>query len=93
MIKCVALISYTHVMKSANILKLAQETHTGENVKKLYGSSQKEGYKLQICSYCQKEVFTNYQSIETKRKSKIIICSDCLKQTQRKEVDSARDSK
>ena len=48
---------------------------------------------MPICSSCHKETLHNYHSIETKRKSKLIICSDCLKQTQRKEVDSARDSK
>lgn len=47
---------------------------------------------MAICSDCGKDVLTNYQTIETKRGSKVYICNDCVRKTQRKEVDSARDN-
>lgn len=46
---------------------------------------------MAICVECNREILINYQTIETKRGSKVIICDECMKKYRRS--DSARDSK
>ncbi len=43
------------------------------------------------CRDCGKET-PRFHEIQTNRKGKIVICYDCMKKYQRKEVASARDS-
>lgn len=40
---------------------------------------------MPICINCGQEVLTNYQTIETKRKTKVYICDTCVKKSQRKD--------
>lgn len=47
---------------------------------------------MEICQECKKEIFCNFQVIQTTRKSKVVICNDCIAKMTRKEVDHARDS-
>lgn len=44
-----------------------------------------------VCIECKKNK-KNVHEIVTRRKTKIIICTDCIKKYQRKEGSSARDS-
>lgn len=46
-----------------------------------------------VCSECDKEIWTGYQTIQTKRKTTRYICKECYKKLFGKEVNSARDSK
>lgn len=46
---------------------------------------------MAICMDCKKDKLTDYQEINTRRKTKVIICNECLKKYQRKEVASARN--
>lgn len=46
-----------------------------------------------ICSECNKATYTDYQTIQTKRKTTRYICKECYKRLFGKEVNSARDSK
>ena len=45
-----------------------------------------------ICRECNREVLTSYQEIQTKRKTTVIICDECLEKM-RRAANSARDSK
>lgn len=45
-----------------------------------------------VCRECNKEKMDDYQTIETKRKTKIYICNDCVEKM-RNEAQRARDSK
>lgn len=47
---------------------------------------------MPYCIECKKEVLDNYQTISTKRGTKVVICNACVEQ-QRKEAKRARDSK
>jgi len=47
---------------------------------------------MPICRDCNKDVAGNFQTIETRRKTKIIICNECLAKYKRKEVNSANNS-
>lgn len=47
---------------------------------------------MAICIDCGKEVLT-YQTIETKRHTKVYICNECLKKRRRGNVNNARDNK
>ena len=44
------------------------------------------------CIECKKDVLTDYQTISTRRKTKVVICNACVER-QRKEAKRARDSK
>lgn len=59
-------------------------------MKKTSGSSP-EKEKTVICRECNREVIGNYQMIQTKRKTTVYICNECLKKI-REEVQSARNS-
>lgn len=48
---------------------------------------------MEVCIECKREIYSNFQTIQTSRKSKVIICNDCISKMQRKEADNARDSK
>lgn len=47
---------------------------------------------MPICRECNKDVVSNYQTIQTKRKTTIVICNECLRK-EREEAKRARDSK
>ena len=47
---------------------------------------------MPICRECNKEVVNNYQTIQTKRKTTVVICNECLKKI-KEECQSARNSK
>lgn len=47
---------------------------------------------MPVCIECKKDVLNNYQTISTKRSTKVVICDKCIEQ-QRKEAKRARDSK
>ena len=47
---------------------------------------------MAICRDCGKDKVTGYQEIHTRRKTIVIICNECLKKYQRKEVANARDN-
>ena len=47
---------------------------------------------MAICSECNKDVVAHYQEIQTKRKTTVIICNECLDKM-RRAANSARDSK
>lgn len=53
-------------------------------------SSPKEATAV-ICRECNREVLTEYQTIEIKRKTKIHICNECLKKM-KEEAQRARNS-
>lgn len=46
---------------------------------------------MPYCVECGKDVLDNYQTISTKRNTKIVICDKCIEQ-QRKEAKRARDN-
>ena len=48
---------------------------------------------MAICRDCKKDVYSNYQTIITKRKTEVVICDDCMKKYRRNNVSGARDSK
>ena len=43
------------------------------------------------CIECKKDVLDNYQTITTRRNTKVVICNDCVEK-QRKEARRARDN-
>ena len=47
---------------------------------------------MPVCEDCRKEVVRDYQVIETKRKTKLCFCNECMAKYTRKEVNSANDS-
>ena len=48
---------------------------------------------MEVCRECNRTVYSNFQLIQTSRKSKVVICNDCMKKVYGKEVDGAGDSK
>ncbi len=48
---------------------------------------------MPVCMECKRDVLADYHEIETKRKTKLIICYECWRKLHRKEVNGARDSK
>lgn len=46
---------------------------------------------MPVCIECGKEVLDNYQTISTKRNTKIVICDKCVEQ-QKEEAKRARDN-
>lgn len=46
---------------------------------------------MPVCIECNKDVLDNYQTIGTKRNTKVVICNDCVEK-QRKEARRARDN-
>lgn len=46
---------------------------------------------MAICRECGRDWLTNYQTIQTKRKSTVIICNECLGKM-KEEAKRARDS-
>ncbi len=46
---------------------------------------------MAICRECGKDWALDYQEIQTKRKTKVIICNQCLREMQ-EEAKRARDS-
>lgn len=47
---------------------------------------------MAICRDCKKEVYS-YHTINTKRKTEVIICHECMKKYRRNNVSGARDNK
>ena len=54
-------------------------------------AAKKEKITFGTCRDCEKET-TRFHEIQTNRKGQIVICYDCMKKYQRREVASARDS-
>lgn len=46
---------------------------------------------MPYCIECNKDVLDHYQTISTKRNTKVVICNDCVEK-QRKEARRARDN-
>ena len=48
---------------------------------------------MEVCRECNRTIYSDFQTIQTSRKSKVIICNDCISKMQGKRPDNARDSK
>ena len=47
---------------------------------------------MAVCEDCKKEVVRDYQTVETKRHTKLYFCNECMSRYKRKEVNNADNS-